>query len=784
MNIKDIKIRNARSIKNDLVLTYKEKGRRKKHIIENFPWYFVMKFDEAVKYADKIKILIEGGGIERTERTEDNKYVKFYCNKEEGKRNSNAHRVIEYLEGFGAEVLEADFHSAKRFMLDTECQVSDEYDILYWDIETDDTTQQIVIGGSRILSVAAIDNQGNEFYNDDENEEELLKWTVKLFSKYDVIAGWNTHGFDMPYLTGMMEKEIDDRGIEVNKRWLPGRLELYGLKIDDKTFANIDMLARARKMFKEDAKLKSYSLESVSQHFLGKGKVKRTGRVIDLYTNDRETFKKYNLTDVYLLKELDEKTGMIELIAKQCAMTRTLIREFAGLYISKPLDNFIIEYAHKKGIYVPSKRAKYKGDVQAEVDLAATDESYAGGYVYDPEVGLHENVYVFDFKSLYPSIIVASNIGFDTLIKKPEGNYLVNPGTENMFTKDRMSVVAETVDMLVEERQVYKKKRLKLIGEGKMKTEEFETVKAAEIIVKEMANSMYGVLGNKYSRWYSVETAESITRMGQYLLKWTYNWFNMNGWKSIYGDTDSVFVIPKHPNRVDLEKLMAKYHKEIHAHLKEEWNIEGDKIYLKYEKLFSSLLMLKKKYYVGYVTNIEGEEVNEFIAKGVDLVKKATPPVALKAQRAVVDMVLSGQNEDTINQYVEEYKQHILTDKFEFDEIKTTRNINKGLDDYKERSQSQPHVIIAKRMIERNGFLESREIEYVYYSHKEKIIHERHEFTGEFDRNLLWNNAILAPILRILDAAYPGVDWEANFKIKAPPRIKKSKVVEGQQTLF
>lgn len=771
----DIKIRNIRSRKNDLVFTYKnERGTRRNYTIKDFPWYFIMEKSEASKHRDLILKFVRGGLIQKYEKIND-QYMKFYADKEGGARGSNANYAMQELERAGAVILEGDFHSAKRFVADYECEVSDEYDILYFDIETDDSNGKIEIGATKILSVAAIDNYGNEYYNDTEYEGDLLDWTAKLFSKYDVLAGWNIGSFNY---------NPKDLKVGFDIPYIMKRAEIYKTKFDDRNYATIDMLARARKVWKENNNIKSYSLESVSQYFLKKGKVPRTGRIIDMYHNDREKFKEYNLTDVRLLKELDEKTQMISLIGTQCQMSRTLIRDFKGLYISMPIDNLIIQHAHERGIYVPSKKAKFKEDVVGIEKAETEDEGkYAGGLVYDPITGLHKDVYVFDFKSLYPSIITTSNIGFDSIVKFPQtGKDLIkNPGTGINFRKDYKSVVATSVEKLVEARQKYKDLRLQLTAEHKMDTEEYQMARANEIAIKEFANSLYGVIGNKYSRWYSVETAESITMTGQYLLKWTYEWFNRNGWKSIYGDTDSIFAVPPIPaEEIIVENWLKSYHQELNEHLA-TFGITESAIYLKYEKLFKSLCMIKKKLYCGYVTNIEGKEVNEFVAKGIDIVKKATNPIVLEVQKTVIDMVLADAPEEELLNYVWGFEKRILNDPFTFDQIKIQRNVNRALDEYTAQAQNQPHVKIAQRILKREGTIESREIEYVYVDHKQGILAERFEFDGNFDRKHFWNENIIPPVLRILEAAFPGTDWYGKFKISAIPGRT---MPIGQQNLF
>jgi DNA polymerase elongation subunit (family B) len=767
-NLSNVRVRNAWSEGKDLILIYKDEGNRKKLRIKDYGWYFTILTSDWNKHQlaedENIQALvsdIEIGDV----------YTKLIFYKSGGKVNKNAQTIMAILGEMNITMFETDVHSAKRFMVDNPIQVSEEYDILYWDIETDDTTRKISIGASRILSIAAEDNMGNNFYFSGE-EENILKYFLSLISNYDIITGWNTSGFDLPYIRGTYVRQYNEYGKEIEKKWIDGRMQLYGLEFDWYKVATIDMLERARKVFKEDASLKSYSLENVSQYFLGHGKVKFEGKVIDLYNSDPEKFKEYNIQDVKLLKELDEEIGMIDLIAKECAMSRTLVRDFKGLYVSEVLDNMILREARAQGIRCPSKK---KGD---HVD-------YVGGAVFDPQVGMFKNVYVFDFKSLYPSIILTSNIGFDTVFPNSRIDHSIlirNPGSQVHFLKDRQSIIATVVERLVEERQEYKNKRLELVAQGKMKSKAYEKARANEIIIKELSNSVYGIMGLQSGRYYSLEIAESITKMGHFLLHFSRDFFNSIGLNVIYGDTDSVFVEDKE-SKLDVEEALKRYHYELELKLR-EYNITKSWVYLKYEKKFESIIMMAKKMYAGKVTNIEGKDVEEFVAKGMDLVKKATLPIMIESQQTLIDMCLQGSSEEEIQEKVNYYKNMMLTKDFTFDELKISTKIGKEMSDYK--NLNAPHIRIAKELIELHGSLDDVEVSYVVVDHSSDPSTLAHSgtFTGVFDRTYYWNNKVLPGIVRVLQIVYHHIDWEADYTIKKPKKEKRLSFDPNQLSLW
>lgn len=763
--IRDIKIRNAYSDKDDLVFVYRDGKQRRKLIVKNYPWYFLVKTIDYKQHF--IFRQLEDDGIIRTELGSE--FTKIFASKNDGKKISHANNAIDILSKEGIKLYEADLNTVKRYMVDNEVNVSSDYNVLYFDIETDDTDRIIRIGQTRILSFAACDREGNTYFFDDEDEEELLNNIFKTFNKYDVITGWNINGFDLPYIRGYTEFITNPDGSE-GRIWHPGRMEIYNMKFDWYRMPNIDMMSRAQKMFKEGAALKSYSLDNVSNYFLGKRKIKFEGRVIDLYNNNRELLKEYNIRDVTLLRELDEKTGMIDLVGKECEIGKTLFLNFKGEYVSEILDMMIMREAHKSNIYVPSK-------------IKRNERSYVGALVLEPTAGVHDMVYVFDYSSLYPSIILSSNIGFDTLAQAGENDVITNPGTRVKFTKSKQSIIAKVVEQLVNERQIYKKKRLDLVEKQLLNTEEYKTARAGEVIVKELSNSVYGLMGDQRHRYYSRETAESITKTGHFLLEFARDYFRYLGYEVIYGDTDSVFV--KTGRVIDVDTILENYHKQLEDVLKKEFNIEKSYIKLKYEKLFQRMILVEKKYYCGRIINIEGKEVNTISKVGIDSVKKGVPPISAKLQDELIEIILNGANIEEVEKFIADARETIEKTNFKFDDIRIMTKVGKEISEYSEKSQNQPHVLLAKKIIARDGYLTSSEIEYVVLDGEKETsditrLALRDEYNGDFDRKWYWNERVYNPLKRILTASFKNYDWN-KFTIK---KERKQKIHPGQKALF
>ena len=188
--LKDIKIRNAYSDGQDIVLVYRDGGRKKRKVIENFQWYFAVKKSDYINKKKVFDELMEGNVINKIDFDSNFPlFVKIYATKTD-KKNSDHRIALTYLHEHNIKTYEGDLNSVRRFLLDNDVTISDEYDVLYFDIETDDSERKIEIGAKRILSCAAVDKEGNTYYFDDDDEKELLQKMWRLFTRYDDYRDW------------------------------------------------------------------------------------------------------------------------------------------------------------------------------------------------------------------------------------------------------------------------------------------------------------------------------------------------------------------------------------------------------------------------------------------------------------------------------------------------------------------------------------------------------------------------------------------------------------------
>jgi len=709
---------NGFTFKEKIVLEYKENGIKKQEEIYDFKWYFfISKKDLSKIDLDKMKSC---GMI--NDYIIGNEYIKLYSQNLNNPYEKDAKQaVLAYLKKENIETFESDFDSLKRYCIDNNIEVDDNYDILYFDIETDDTNIGIVIGGSPMLTMGAIDNEGNRFYFNDKNEKVLLQKCLNLFKRYDIITGWYSKGFDVPYIKERMKK--------------------YRLRFNWRSVAHIDMQKRFISLFN----LSKYSLNYVSNYFLEDSKIDHSGkRIIDMYNDEPELLEKYNMQDVQLLKDLDEKVDCFKLMIKEAKWCNTFMSQF---YVSELLDNFILKNAKEKNIICPSKKEVFEKG------------KYTGALVLEPERGLYDDVYVFDFSSLYPSIIMTSNIGFDTL---DENGGIKNPGSGFNFKDDKKSIVKETIEGMIGKRKAYKDAKLRMIEEGINTGPEFETVVSNEYVVKSLTNSIYGIMGMQQSRWYSVEIAESITKMGQWIIKFTKKYFDTIGFKVIYGDTDSVFVVDN--EKKDIKNNMKDILKEYHKILEEEllkYGIKDSKINLEDDKTFSKFLLVDKKNYTGIASSLNGKKTNELYTKGLDYIKRNTIKYASNKQKELIKHILiDNYNIDDCIYFIEDIQREVIDGKLKKEDLIVRTKITKQPSEYVSKL---PHVIVAEKIIEKYGLLQNYEIEYIVKDSISKDYLMVEEYEDKYDEYFYWNNRIFNLLKRITNVAFPEEDWKRFY---------------------
>jgi DNA polymerase elongation subunit (family B) len=243
-----------------------------------------------------------------------------------------------------------------------------------------------------------------------DNEADMLDMFLDLIQEADVLSGWNSEGFDIPYtvnrVTKVLSKEDTRRFCLFNQFPKRREYEKFGRQSVTYDFAgrvHLDSLELYRKYTYEERH--TYRLDAIAEYELGKRKTQYEGTLDQLYNNDFKTFVEYNINDCKLLDDLDKKLKFMDLantLAHECTV---LLQTTMGAVAVT--EQAIINECHRRGFQVPNR---------TKMDDREDNEGAAGAYVAYPKEGIHDWIGSLDINSLYPSAIRALNMGPETIV--------------------------------------------------------------------------------------------------------------------------------------------------------------------------------------------------------------------------------------------------------------------------------------------------------------------------------------------------------------------------------
>ena len=242
-----------------------------------------------------------------------------------------------------------------------------------------------------------------------DREEDMLTTFLDLIDDADILSGWNSEGFDIPYTTMRITRVLSKNDTRRFCLWdqLPKQRVFERFGAEQLTFdligrVHMDYMQLYRKYTYEERH--SYSLDAISEYELGERKLQYEGTLDQLYNKDFKEFIEYNRQDTMLLSRLDKKLRFLDL-ANELAHDNTVLLQTTMGAVAVT-EQAIINEAHSRGMVVPNRRGKDdSGSTQA-----------AGAYVAYPKRGIHDYIGAIDINSLYPSAIRALNMGPETIV--------------------------------------------------------------------------------------------------------------------------------------------------------------------------------------------------------------------------------------------------------------------------------------------------------------------------------------------------------------------------------
>ena len=388
-------------------------------------------------------------------------------------------------------------------------------------------------GVNQVISTKTNSVDRDDFVNQVSSEKEMIEEFVKIIKEnnVDILVGYNSDNFDFPYLKDRAKiKEVDlDIGMDNSdvkfiRRGYANAASLKGL-------VHVDLYLVMRRYMT----LERYTLERVYYELFGEEKIDVPGeRIWEFWDNGGEELDNlfdYSLDDVVSTLKIAEQTLPLNL-----ELTRIIgqpLFDVSRMATGQQAEWFLVKQAYFDNEVVPNKQGSNFAD-------RAAAENNEGGYVREPEKGLHENLVQFDFRSLYPSIIISKNISPDVLVigdVENEDDYNLSPEHDLKFKKEPQGFIPSVIDKILQE-------RFRIKREMKASTDETEkkSLDVQQQAIKRLANTMYGIYGFPRFRWYSFECAKAITSWGRQYIKSSIKKAEDYGFYAIYADTDGFYA--------------------------------------------------------------------------------------------------------------------------------------------------------------------------------------------------------------------------------------------------
>jgi len=638
--------------------------------------------------------------------------------------------------------------------------------------------------------------QDNVHYIKCIDEKDLLIKFIKFWKEYtpDIITGWNSKYFDIPYLVRRIDKIL---GETVKNKMSP-----WGQVMEDSTYymgktqtyfrlhgiAQLDYLQLYQKFTIKNQE--SYKLDHIGFVELGETKDDNPYDTFkEWYQQDIQSFIDYNIQDVELVDRLEDRLQLIELAITMAYNAKVNYEDVFSQV--RMWDTIIYNELLKTNTIVPMR------------DMNPQSKELVGAYVKEPTTGFHDWVVSFDLNSLYPHLIMQYNISPETIlddrkdvlidelldkkIDMSDGNCMAANGT--MYKTGKLGMLPRIIKREYDDRVIYKKKMLEAEQMyANTKDKKYEKLARKFYLIqhskKISLNSAYGAIGNKYFRYYDHRQAEAITTSGQLNIRWidkkVNEYFNKlyktdNKDYVIASDTDSIYVnmapLVKLTGATDKTKIVKAldqfctekfepYIEKCYNELGSYMNVYENKMVMKREVIADKGIWTAKKRYILNVHNSEGVQYPEPKLKimGIEAVKTSTPLPCRDKLKEAFKVIMGGDQQ--------EMKQFIIDFRREFEllppeQIAFPRSVN-GVKKYSDRTSiykkgTPMHV---KGALMYNHLLKIKKIGHkfqpIYEGDKGKYIHLRKN---------LWNANCITFISKLPKEfdMHGYIDYETQF---------------------
>jgi len=683
----------------------------------------------------------------------------------------------------------------------------------------DNVTKKITTFGVKkfdVDNIQHITNKNNFEYVKCRDEADLLATFLRFWQAAmpDVVTGWNTQLFDLPYLLVRIKRVLGEDKVKdlspwriVNERYITMNGREF-LTADIFGVSSLDYIDLYKK-FTYSAQ-ESYKLDYIAQQELGRNKLETGYETFkEHYTNDWQSFVEYNVIDVELVDALEDKMKLIELVITMAYDAKCNFNDIFSAV--RTWDCILHNHLWAKNIIVQQKQ-HHEG------------RTIAGAYVKEPVPGKYDWVVSFDAASLYPSIIMQYNMSPETMVSgvaldmtpdrllTGEVAHVNTLRSQNVamaangycYTHTHQGLFPEIVEKIFSERVFYKKKMI-IAQQEYEKTKDPEQVKLIskynniQMARKIQLNSLYGAWANQYFRFYDDRIAEGITLTGQYIIQHIGRALNEylnktcgtnNVEYTFYSDTDSCYItldalVKKHFSNLDKNKVVEvidKFCKDKISvvlaraceQIMEVTHGFVPKMEFKREVIADTAIWVAKKRYALNVYDSEGVRYKEpkLKVQGLEIVRSSTPGSIREYLRKTVKMALT-KSQDEIQQYIADLEEKFM--QMPPEEIAFPRSAN-NLAKYKSNSsiyqKATPmhvrgsllynHHIKEKKLDKKYEMIkEGDKIKYLYLKEPNPIKENSVAFVTSLpkeldlhryiDYNIMFEKSFLDPMRTILD---------------------------------
>ena len=534
-------------------------------------------------------------------------------------------------------------------------------------------------------------------YTKCKDEVDLLSRFLEFWSDPkntpDIITGWNTRFFDIPYIINRMSQIL---GIQEIIKLSPWQLPLEHRKIVRRGSENdvyeipgiqtLDYMELFQKFGYTYGPQESYALNHIAYVVLGEKKLsyEESGSLKNLYKDDHQKYIDYNMKDVQLVDRLEEKMGLITLALTIAYKGGVNYQDTFG--VTAIWESIIYRKLNQKNIITPLTQQFDDYQIQGATETSrktpssefreqGKNHNIAGGYVKDPVTGKYQWVVSFDLNSLYPNIIVQNNMSPETIVEHiDEVDNYVRAANETYYRKDFQGVLPQIIEEYYDERVSVK--QMQIASQKEIQTgyttqldKEIVTLENKQLAIKILLNSLYGALANKHFLYFRPALAEGVTLTGQKAIKWAEKTMNNELNKLLKTDKDYVIAIdtdslyinfgslvnkfkPNNPVffldkicKEHFEPAIAKAYQEFY----EMHNAYKNRMVMAREAISDVGIWTAKKRYILNVHNNEGVQYAKPKLKimGIEAIKSSTPEVVRNKFKEAFKLIISSSESET-----------------------------------------------------------------------------------------------------------------------------------------